>query len=101
MTGSDAIRERNPLRRGRVGRYTQAFQFSLALTLALAIVSVGQALAQQDWPTRPVKLVVPFGAGGSADRLGRIAADHLSKAFKQQFFVENRVGAGGSVATRD
>src|SRR5581483_7665386 len=42
-----------------------------------------------------------FGAGGAADRLGRIAADHLSKAFKQQFYIENRVGAGGAVASRD
>ena len=42
---------------------------------------------------------MPFGAGGAADRLGRIAADHLSKAFKQQFYIENRVGAGGAVAS--
>jgi tripartite-type tricarboxylate transporter receptor subunit TctC len=55
--------------------------------------------AQQDWPNRPVKVVVPFGAGGAADRLGRIAADHLTKAFKQQFYIENRVGAGGAVAS--
>ena len=47
------------------------------------------------------KVVVPFGAGGAADRLGRIAADHLSKAFKQQFYIENRVGAGGAVASKD
>ena len=44
---------------------------------------------------------MPFGAGGAADRLGRIAADHLSKAFKQQFYIENRVGAGGAVASKD
>ena len=37
--------------------------------------------------------------GGAADRLGRLAADHLTKAFKQQFFIENRVGAGGAVAS--
>ena len=55
----------------------------------------------QDWPNRPVRVVVPFGAGGAADRLGRIAADHLSKAFKQQFYIENRVGAGGAVASKD
>ena len=63
--------------------------------LAGVPVAVAQA---QDWPNRPVKVVVPFGAGGAADRLGRIAADHLSKAFKQQFYIENRVGAGGAVA---
>jgi tripartite-type tricarboxylate transporter receptor subunit TctC len=48
-----------------------------------------------------VRVVVPFGAGGAADRLGRIAADHLSKTFKQQFYIENRVGAGGAVASKD
>jgi len=68
----------------------------------LAVVALAASAAQaQDWPSRPVKVVVPFGAGGAADRLGRIAADHLSKVFKQQFFIENRVGAGGAVASRE
>lgn len=58
-------------------------------------------LHAEEWPTRPVKVVVPFGAGGAADRLGRIAADHLSRVFKQQFYVENRVGAGGAVASKE
>ena len=73
-----------------------------ALTLAATLMPT-PALAQGagDWPNRPVKVVVPFGAGGAADRLGRIAADHLSKAFKQQFYIENRVGAGGAVASKD
>ena len=73
--------------------------------LATIVVAAGVLLAPesraQDWPNRPVKVVVPFGAGGAADRLGRIAADHLSKAFKQQFYIENRVGAGGAVASKD
>ena len=73
--------------------------FVVALVLAGSAFS-GSAQAQ-DWPNRPVKVVVPFGAGGAADRLGRIAADHLTKAFKQQFYIENRVGAGGAVASRD
>jgi tripartite-type tricarboxylate transporter receptor subunit TctC len=68
----------------------------------LAVVALAASAAHaQDWPSRPVKVVVPFGAGGAADRLGRIAADHLSKVFKQQFFIENRVGAGGAVASRE
>ena len=73
---------------------------ALGVVLLLAAGSA-PALAQQDWPNRAVRLVVPFGAGGAADRLGRIAADHLSKVFKQQFYVENRVGAGGAVASKD
>ncbi len=45
--------------------------------------------------TKPVKIIAPFAAGGAADTLGRIIADQLSISFKQQFFVENRGGAGG------
>ncbi len=72
----------------------------LALAAALlAFALSSSALHAQDWPNKPVRVVVPFGAGGAADRLGRMAADHLSRAFKQQFFVENRVGAGGAVAS--
>lgn len=72
------------------------------LAAAMVVCAFANPGAQaQDWPNRPVKVVVPFGAGGAADRLGRIAADHLSKAFKQQFYIENRVGAGGAVASKD
>jgi tripartite-type tricarboxylate transporter receptor subunit TctC len=70
----------------------------------LAIVAclfAGSSQAQENWPNKPVRVVVPFGAGGAADRLGRIAADDLSKVFKQQFYIENRVGAGGAVASKD
>jgi tripartite-type tricarboxylate transporter receptor subunit TctC len=73
---------------------------ALGMALLLA-ASSAPAFAQQDWPNRAVRVVVPFGAGGAADRLGRIAADHLSKMFKQQFYVENRVGAGGAVASKE
>jgi tripartite-type tricarboxylate transporter receptor subunit TctC len=70
---------------------------------AMAMVAARAATVAQaeDWPSKPVKVIVPFGAGGAADRLGRIAADHLSRAFKQQFYIENRVGAGGAVAAKD
>jgi tripartite-type tricarboxylate transporter receptor subunit TctC len=74
--------------------------FAAAIAMAVCAFA-GNPADAQDWPSRPVKVVVPFGAGGAADRLGRIAADHLSKAFKQQFYIENRVGAGGAVAAKD
>ena len=45
-----------------------------------------------EWPSRPVKIVVAFAPGGSADQFGRLMAAELSAAFKQQFFVENRRG---------
>ena len=51
----------------------------------------------QDWPAKPVRVVVPFPAGGSTDRMTRLVADELTRVFKQQFVVENRPGAGGAV----
>jgi tripartite-type tricarboxylate transporter receptor subunit TctC len=69
--------------------------------LAAVLLLAGAPSQAQDWPVRPVRVVVPYPAGGAADRLGRIAADHLSKAFKQQFFIENRAGGGGSVGSKD
>jgi tripartite-type tricarboxylate transporter receptor subunit TctC len=66
-----------------------------ALTLAAMAALLPGAGQAQDWPTKPVRIIVPYAPGGSADTLGRIAAEHLSEAFKQQFVVENRPGAGG------
>jgi len=66
------------------------------LTLVLFAALAAHA---ESWPSRPVRLVVPYGAGGTADFLGRIAADQLTKAFGQQFVVENRPGAGGIVGS--
>ncbi|MGY2489208.1 Bug family tripartite tricarboxylate transporter substrate binding protein [Cupriavidus sp. CP313] len=58
------------------------------------------ALAQgEDWPTRPVRVIVPFPAGGTSDLMGRMIADQLSKALKQPFIVENKGGAGGTIGS--
>jgi len=57
------------------------------------------AAAAQSWPPRPVKVLVPFAAGGNIDVMGRLAASRLSEAFGQQFVVENRVGGNGVIAT--
>ena len=64
---------------------------------ALLLIASALPTAAQSWPDRPVKLIVPFGAGGSADTLARVVAEHLSATFKQQFVVENRTGAGGAI----
>jgi len=57
-----------------------------------------RARAANQWPTRPVKLVVPFAAGGTTDILARVVAARVSEEFGQQFIVENKTGAGGNIA---
>jgi tripartite-type tricarboxylate transporter receptor subunit TctC len=52
-----------------------------------------------DWPSRPVKIVVAFAPGGSADQFGRLMAAELGTAFRQQFFVENRPGNSGTIGS--
>jgi len=70
---------------------------ALALAAGLACLAVLPAAAQGTWPTKPVRIVVPFAAGGTTDILARAVAPELSKAFGQQFIVDNRAGAGGNV----
>ena len=71
-------------------------RFRTALAAVAALLSLASADAQaQAWPNKPVKIIAPFTAGGAADTLGRIVAEQFSIAFKQQFIVENRGGAGG------
>jgi tripartite-type tricarboxylate transporter receptor subunit TctC len=70
----------------------------LALAAVLAVAAPAQAQAQE-WPQRPVTIVVPFAAGGSADLLARILQQHMQAKFGIPFVVENRSGAGGSIGT--
>ena len=63
-----------------------------------AAVIPARAFAQK-WPDRPVKLLVPFAAGGNTDGIARLIGQRLSESLGQAFVVENRVGAGGIVAT--
>ena len=70
------------------------------VALALAVLAAaGGAFAQQPWPEKPVRIVVPFPPGGSADVLARLIGQRLGSAFGQSFVVENRAGAGGNVGT--
>ena len=64
---------------------------------ALSLPFVAGASAQAQWPTRVVKVVVPFAAGGTTDILGRLMAQKLSEEYGQQFIVENKAGAGGNL----
>jgi tripartite-type tricarboxylate transporter receptor subunit TctC len=68
-----------------------------ALLAALTLLAVVPAHAQ-DWPQRPVKIIVPFAPGGNADGMARIIGQRLGEVFGQQFVVENRTGAGGTIA---
>jgi len=72
---------------------------------ALALVTVVSAtfaapVSAQDYPTRPITLVVPYAAGGGNDVMARTVADTMSRELGQQIVVENRAGAGGTIATR-
>jgi tripartite-type tricarboxylate transporter receptor subunit TctC len=66
-----------------------------AAALAGLAVATGASAQAQNWPTKPVRIIVPFAPGGTSDTLGRVVAEQLSETFKQQFVVENRGGAGG------
>jgi tripartite-type tricarboxylate transporter receptor subunit TctC len=70
---------------------------------ALAVAALGLATlsgpALAEWPDKPVRIIVAYSAGGANDLLGRVFADQLSKAFGQQFFIENRTGGGGLIGT--
>jgi tripartite-type tricarboxylate transporter receptor subunit TctC len=69
--------------------------------LAMVAATVGApSVAAQDYPSRPITLVVPYAAGGGNDVMARAAADKMSRTLGQQIVIENRGGAGGSIATR-
>src|SRR6195952_4955554 len=74
------------------------FALALAATLLAAPVFATPSLAQ-DYPTRPIKVIVPFGAGGPADVTARLIGNLLQETFGQPFVVENRTGAGGVIGT--
>jgi tripartite-type tricarboxylate transporter receptor subunit TctC len=72
--------------------FTQA-----SLLSAFGMLHSAQAQSQQAWPTKPVRIVVPFAPGGTTDILARAIAPELTRALGQTFFVENKAGAGGNL----
>jgi tripartite-type tricarboxylate transporter receptor subunit TctC len=77
---------------------TRSFGIRFALALVLSIAAQSAPSHAQEWPTKPIRIVVGFGAGGGTDIAARIIAQALSEAFGQPVVVENRAGAGGTSA---
>src|SRR5262245_38879247 len=69
-----------------------------AWPLAAFARAVSRPALAQDWPTRPVRIVVPYAPGGSTDTVARITADRLSRIWGQQVVIENKPGAGTNIA---
>lgn len=70
---------------------------AIAFTFGSVIASASASASAETYPNRSIRLIVPFAPGGTVDILGRMLADNLSKAFKQQVIVENKPGAGGTL----
>jgi tripartite-type tricarboxylate transporter receptor subunit TctC len=73
---------------------------ALIASLAAALTFVATTGRAEDYPSRPITIIVPYSAGGGADVIARIAADALSKEFNERVVVENVTGAGGTIGVR-
>ena len=73
------------------------YKYICSFFATLTLLAGPQSSLAQQWPDKPIKMIVPFAAGGSADILGRILAQELGKNLGQNVIVENRGGAGGNI----
>ncbi len=74
--------------------------FRICAALAAFLICGTSALAQQSFPTKPVRLLIPYPPGGAVDIIGRTLGDELSKKWGQPVIIENRTGAGGTIASQ-
>ena len=70
------------------------------IAFAIALALLATSAPAQDYPARPITLIVPYAAGGGNDVMARIVAERMSRTLGQQIVIENKGGAGGSIATR-
>src|SRR5262245_16206579 len=89
---------RKPVRRGREEETPMMASRSIAAAL-VALALAGGAHAQDRWPTKPIRMVVPFTPGAASDVLGRIVGQRLSEIYGQQIVIDNRPGAGGLIGS--
>ena len=80
-------------------KYALHMRSAVAFLSALLLPLVAAQAEAQTWPSKPVRIVVPFAPGGTADTLGRLVARKLGETFKESFVVENRGGAGGVIGS--
>jgi tripartite-type tricarboxylate transporter receptor subunit TctC len=85
---------------GRAVRFERPAARILASWLAAMLLALAAPALAEDYPARPITLIVPYAAGGGNDVMARMAADKMSAALGQPIVIENRGGAGGSIATR-
>lgn len=72
-----------------------------ALCCAILFAAIAPTAGAQQWPTKPIRLIVPFTPGGSQDVIGRMFAQKVGESLGQQVVVENKAGAGGQIATQE
>src|SRR5258708_1293376 len=87
-------RRSSPAVMGRMGPYAHG---GLGVLAWAAVVALRVAAPAQDYPSRAVKIIVPFPAGGTADVMPRIVADWLSRKWGQAVIIENKAGAAGNI----
>src|SRR5262245_10504245 len=91
---------RRMLRKTRSSRRQPLMKHILRAALALvSLAALAGASQAQTYPTGPVRIVVPFAAGGAIDTVARLIGQHLGEQLRQPVVIENRPGAGGNVGT--